>query len=91
MDHVLPVSMVLESFHGGTVGITVAGIWLLLLAGLWGRATAGVLLAQYPGPTDPQQRFSHMAIDRKTQRVFVGGINRILQVRAKLNTLKLIQ
>lgn len=73
--------MLLKTFHGGTVCFTVAGIWLLLLAGLWGDgAYAGQLLAQYPGPEDPPQRFSHMVIDQKTQRVFVGGINRLLQV-----------
>lgn len=73
--------MLLKAFHGGTVCFTVAGIWLLLLAGLWGDgAYAGQLLAQYPGPDDPPQRFSHMVIDQKTQRVFVGGTNRLLQV-----------
>lgn len=80
-DHALGAFMLLKAFHGGTVCFTVAGIWLLLLAGLWGDgAYAGQLLAQYPGPDDPPQRFSHMVIDQKTQRVFVGGTNRLLQV-----------
>lgn len=73
--------MLLKAFHGGTLCFTVAGIWLLLLAGLWGDgAYAGQLLAQYPDPDDPPQRFSHMVIDQKTQRVFVAGTNRLLQV-----------
>lgn len=62
-----------------------AGIWLLLLAGLWGRASAGILLAHYPGPADPPMRFSHMAVDQKTKRVFVGGTNHILQLDPDLH------
>nr|XP_023013437.1 plexin-B [Leptinotarsa decemlineata]XP_023013439.1 plexin-B [Leptinotarsa decemlineata]XP_023013440.1 plexin-B [Leptinotarsa decemlineata] len=76
--------MVIKAVHVGTVGSTVAGIWLLLLAGLWGRASAGILLAQYPGPDEPPMRFWHMVIDHKTQRVFVGGTNRLLQLDSNL-------
>ncbi|KAJ8983308.1 hypothetical protein NQ317_010846 [Molorchus minor] len=78
--HVLVIFMLVKSVHVGTASRTVAGIWLLLLAGLWGRATAGILLAQYPGPADPPMRFSHMAVDQKTRRIFVGAVNHILQL-----------
>lgn len=63
---------------------TVAGLWLLLLAGLWGRASAGVLLAQYPGPAEPQLRFSHLQVDARTGRVFAGATNRLIQLSADL-------
>lgn len=82
--------MVVRGVHGGAVGSTVAGIWLLLLAGLWGRASAGVLLAQYPGPHDPPARFWHMAIDKKSQRVFVGATNRLMQLDPNLRLEQLV-
>ncbi|XP_044257639.1 plexin-B isoform X2 [Tribolium madens] len=62
----------------------VAGLWLLLLAGLWGRVSGGVLLAQYPGPADPPMHFSHLAIDHQTKKIFAAGTNRLLQLDADL-------
>lgn len=56
-----------------------AGLWLLLAAGLWGRVFGGVLLAQYPGPADPPLRFSHLVIDSKTKRIYAAGVNHLLQ------------
>lgn len=58
----------------------VAGLWFLLLAGLWGRASGGVLLAQYPGPSDEPLRFAHLAVDRKTGRLFAAATNHLLQL-----------
>lgn len=76
--------MLVKTVHTGAVfgpGVRiVAGIWLLLLAGLWGRASAGILLAQYPGPADPPMQLAHLAIDHKTRRVYVAGTNRLLQL-----------
>lgn len=63
----------------------VAGLWLLLLAGLWGRAFGGMLLAQYPGPADPPIHFSHLAIDHQTKKIFAAGTNRLIQLDADLN------
>ncbi|RZC36560.1 plexin-B [Asbolus verrucosus] len=69
----------------GSGASIVAGLWLLLLAGLWGRASGGMLLAQYPGPADPPMRFSHLAVDHKTKKIFAAGTNRLLQLDADLN------
>lgn len=74
----------------GTEASTVAGVWLLLLAGLWGRASGGVLLAQYPGPADPPVRFSHLAVDQKTDQVFAAGTNRLLQLDADLKLMHMV-
>lgn len=68
----------------------VAGLWFLLLAGLWGRAAGGVLLAQYPGPADTPMHFSHLAVDRKTGRLFAAATNRLLQLDPNLRLEQLV-
>lgn len=75
--------MVLRTARGGVVAvktIAVASFWLLLLAGLWGDVSGGVLLAQYPGPADLPVRFSHLTIDRPTGRIFAAATNHLLQL-----------
>ena len=62
----------------------VANLWLLLLAGLWGRVSGGVILAQYPGPANPPLHLSHLAIDHSTGRLFAAATNRLLQFDADL-------
>ncbi|XP_022914955.1 plexin-B isoform X2 [Onthophagus taurus] len=63
----------------------VARAWLLVVAaGLWGLASAGDLLAQYPGPDDEPLRFSHLALDRRNNRLFAAATNRLLQFSANL-------
>ncbi|CAH0562365.1 unnamed protein product [Brassicogethes aeneus] len=64
--------------------IKVAAQWLLLLAGLWHAASAGELLAQYPGPADPPMHFAHLQVDAKTGKLYAGATNNIVQLDANL-------
>lgn len=78
--------MVVKAAHAGAVvraGV-VASLWLLLLAGLWDRASGGMLLAQYPGPADTPLQFSHLAVDRSSGRLFAAATNRLLQLNPNL-------
>lgn len=53
---------------------------LLLVAGPWGRASCGVIIAQYPGPADSPLQFSHLAVDKKTGYLYAAAKNRLLQL-----------
>ncbi|XP_066158609.1 plexin-B [Euwallacea fornicatus] len=74
------------------VGLAAAA-WLCLAAGL-SRGhpgfrpplfAPGTLLAQYPRAGEPSLRLSHMAIDHKTRRIYVAGVNVLLQLDSNLN------
>lgn len=79
--------MVVRAARAGVVAEfrALAGLWLLLLAGLWGRAFGGILLAQFPGPTNPPMHFSHLAVDHQTGRLFAAATNRLLQLDPDLH------
>ncbi|KAF2885610.1 hypothetical protein ILUMI_20552 [Ignelater luminosus] len=79
--------MVVRAARTGAVAVSraLAGLWLLLLAGLWGRAFGGLLLAQFPSPADPPMRFSHLAVDHQTGRLFAAATNRLLQLDSDLH------
>lgn len=62
----------------------VASLWLVILAGLWGHVSGGVLLAQYPSPADPPLRFSHLALDSKTGHLFAAAKNNLIQLDPNL-------
>ncbi|XP_030748718.1 plexin-B isoform X2 [Sitophilus oryzae] len=77
----------------GRVAAASAAAWLWLVAlvgaaGLRGPGPgpgSGPLLAQYPRAGEPQLRLSHMAIDYKTRRIYVAGVNVLLQLDTNLN------
>lgn len=62
----------------------------ILLAGLASCVSAGVLVAQFPSPADNSFKFSHLAIDQKTERIFVAGTNRLLQLDPNLHLEKVV-
>lgn len=67
-----------------------AGLLLLLLAGLWSRATGGMLVAQFPAPKDPPLHFSHLAIDRQTGQLYAAATNHLLQLDGDLRLLHIV-
>lgn len=72
----------------GSFGFS-CGSWLLpflvtLLLLLADDSKAGVVLARYPSPDSEHLRFTHLAVDHATGKVYAAATNRLLQLNGNL-------
>lgn len=76
------------------MGIRVAATIVVLLQLVWCVRTDGPIAAVFPSysvknasncSVHSLKAFNHMALDRSTGRIYVGGVNRIIQLDSQLN------